>query len=93
MDFLSGDLDRLFTVLYELGHVEPLLNRDWKKLYVKTQARWPEVSEAIGRLNDLNNFRDMRDYIRSLPVDIVDALVIEVAREMAQFHGRNEILH
>lgn len=93
MDFISGDLDRIFTVLYELGRVEPLLDKDWKTLYRDSQDRWPEVSKAIGRLNVLNNLRDIRDYITALPNEIIDALVIEVAREMAQFHERDEILH
>jgi hypothetical protein len=93
MDFLSGDLDRLFSVLYEMGRVEPLLNQDWKALYRESQMRWPEVSKAIGCLNDLRAMPEIRSYIQSLPKEIVDALVIEVAREMAQFHGRDELLH
>lgn len=93
MDFISGDLDRIFTVLYEMGRVEPLLNKDWKELYRSSQTRWPEVSQAIGRLNVLNNLRDIRTYITALPNDIIDALVIEVAREMAQFYERGEVLH
>lgn len=93
MDFISGDLDRIFTVLYELGRVEPLLDKDWKELYRSSQKQWPEVSRAIGKLNVLNNLRDIRDYISELPADIIDALVIEVAREMAQFYDRGEVLH
>ena len=93
MDFISGDLDRVFTVLFEMGHVEPLLRKDWKQLYKDTQSRWPEVSEAIRSLNRLNNLRDMKEFIGTLPREIVDSLVLEVAREMADFHGRQESLH
>lgn len=93
MDFISGDLDRVFTVLYEMGHVEPLLERDWKKLYRETQRRWPEVSAAIQSINKLNNLRDMRDFISGLPRDVVECLVLEVARELADFHGRTDVLH
>jgi len=90
MDFISGDLDRIFTVLYELGRVEPLLKKDWKALYKKTESRWAEVARAIHRLNVMDNFPDMRAYITELPSEIVDALVLEVARELAEFQGRGD---
>jgi len=92
-DFLSGDLDRVFTVLFEMGRVQPLLERDWMELYRRSQARWPEVSTAIRKLNELNNLPDMKNFIKTLPSEIVESLVIEVAREMAQFHQRDEVLH
>jgi hypothetical protein len=93
MDFISGDLDRVFTVLYEMGRVEPLLKRDWKQLYRQTMDRWPEVSEAIHVLNSLDGLKEMREFIETLPSEIIDALVIEVARELADFQGRSEMLH
>jgi hypothetical protein len=93
MDFLSGDLDRMFTVLYEMGKVEPLLTRDWKKLYTESRHRWNEVSRAIKKLNALTNLRDMRLFLETLPSEILDALVVEVARELADFQGRDESLH
>ena len=93
MDFISGDLDRVFTVLFEMGKVEPLLNQDWKKLYRKSQDHWSEVSVAIKKLNALTNLRDIRVFLETLPDEIVDSLVVEVARELADFHGRNESLH
>jgi hypothetical protein len=93
MDFISGDLDRVFTVLYEMGRVEPILNRDWKELYQKTQERWPEVSKAIQKLNQLESLPEIRKFIAGLPADIIDALVVEVARELAHFQERSEVLH
>ena len=93
MDFISGDLDRVFTVLFEMGKVEPLLNKDWKKLYKKSRAQWSEVSAAIQKLNGLTNLRDIRLFLETLPSEILDSLVVEVARELADFHGRNESLH
>jgi hypothetical protein len=93
MDYLSGDLDRVFTVLFEMGRVEPLLKKDWKVLYRETQELWPEVSNAIQFLNNLKNLPDIRKFLKTLPNQIVDAIVIEVAREMAQYHGRDELLH
>ncbi len=93
-DFLSGDLDRVFTVLFEMGKVQPLLDKDWQELYRRSQQRWPEVSSAIKQLNTMKSLKEMRSYLGQLPADIVDALVIEVARELAQFHqATNELLH
>ena len=92
-DFLSGDLDRVFTVLFEMGRVEPLLKKDWQELYRRSQSQWPQVSSAIHTLNSLGNLPEMRKFISKLPSEIVDALVIEVARELAQYHQRDEVLH
>lgn len=93
MDFISGDLDRVFTVLFEMGKIEPLLNKDWKKLYRQSQAHWSEVSAAIKKLNNLTNLRDIRVFLETLSDNVVDSLVVEVARELADFQGRNESLH
>ena len=93
MSFLNGDLDQVFTVLYEMGRVEPLLKRDWKKLFVKSHERWVEVNTAIQSLNSLGTKTDIRGYIEKLPSPIVDALVVEVARELAAFYDRNEFVH
>jgi hypothetical protein len=93
MDFLNGDLDRVFTVLYEMGKIEPLLKRDWKEIYIQSQARWPEISTAIRKLNDLESLREIRDFLADLPGDIIEALVVEVAREMAHYQERGETLH
>src|SRR5438132_1194967 len=89
-DFISGDLDRVFTVLFELGHIEPLLKKDWKQLYRETQDRWEEVSQAIRTLNELHNLKEIRAFIQNLSPEIIDSLVVEVAREMAEYHDRGE---
>ena len=93
MDFISGDLDRVFTVLLEMGRVEPLLEKDWKKVYEQTRSRWGEVSQAIRQLNSLNNLRDIRIFIGTLPSEIIDALVVEVARELADYQENKGSIH
>lgn len=93
MDFISGDLDRVFTVLFEMGKVEPLLTQDWKKLYKQSQSHWAEVSAAIKKINQLTHLREMRLYLETLPGEVLNSLVVEVARELADFQGRNESIH
>ncbi len=93
MDFLSGDLDRVFTALYELGLIEPMLDKNWKELYRRSEELWPQLSIAIRKINKMSSIRDLRSYIESLPQDTVEALVIEVAREMAAFQERMETIH
>ncbi|MDZ4676945.1 MAG: hypothetical protein SGI74_05485 [Oligoflexia bacterium] len=93
MDFISGDLDRVFTVLYEMGRVEPILKRDWKVLYKQTQEQWSDVSVAIKKLNELQSLIEIRNYIAGLPAEVVDALVVEVARELANYQQRSEAIH
>lgn len=93
MEFINGDLDQVFTVLYEMGKIEPLLQKDWKKLYALNHSQWSEVSSAINSLNSLQCKTDMRQYLESLPEQIVEALVVEVARELANFYDRKESVH
>ena len=93
VNFLSGDLDRVFTALYELGMIEPMLGKDWGDLYERAQFQWKEVGHAIKKINRIENIKEMRNYIGSLPQQVVEALVLEVAREMAEFQERKEIIH
>ena len=93
MAFLSGDLDRIFTVLFEMGRVEPLLNKDWKKIYRQAQGYWGEINQAIGDLNSRKSLKDIREYLEVLPPHILDAIVIEVARELAEYQSKPEEMH
>lgn len=93
MDFLSGDLDRVFTALYELGMIEPMLGKDWSKLYAQNHKVWKDVGVAIKHLNKMGSTKEIRSFIETLPQHVVEALVIEVAREMAEFHERKEMVH
>ena len=93
MDCFSGDLDRVFTVLYEMGRIEPLLAKDWTHLYRNSINRWDEVSIAIKNLNSMSNLKEIRGFIENLPSEIIDALVVEVARELASYHEHKELLH
>ncbi|MBK9293149.1 MAG: hypothetical protein IPM57_01700 [Oligoflexia bacterium] len=93
MDFLSGDLDRVFTALYELGMIEPMLGKDWSKMYAQDHKVWKDVGGAIRKLNKMASLKEIRGFIETLPQRVVEALVIEVAREMAEFHERKEMVH
>ena len=88
MDFLSGDLDRIFSVLFEMGAVEPLLNKDWKEMLEANQFRWPEIGRTIKGLNACKSMNEIREFIKTLSPEMVNAVVIEVAREMANFQER-----
>lgn len=92
-NFLSGDLDRVFTALYELGMIEPMLGKDWGNLYDRSQFQWKEVGKAIKEINKIVSIKEMRSYIESLSQEVVEALVLEVAREMAEFQERKETIH
>ncbi len=92
--YLTGNLDRLFSVLFDLGYVEKLIHRDWKPIYQAMLSNWPEVSKVIAEINKYDNLNDLKAYINTLPVHIVDFIVIEVARELADYYDENkEMLH
>ena len=93
MQFISGDLDRGFTALFEPGRIQPMLNRDWKELFKQSERNYKEVTNAIGHLNTLRSLPEIRGFIESLPSDIVDGLVVEVARELAHYNEHSEMVH
>ena len=93
MDFLNGDLDNVFSVLYEMGKIEPMLNKDWKHLYQLNHDRWEQVSSIISGLNRLNCKNEIRGYLETLAEEMIEALVVEVARELAAFYDKARIIH
>jgi len=92
MNFLNGDLDQVFTVLYEMGKIEPLLEKDWKQLYQQNHEKWAEVNSVITSINRLNSKADIRNYLEILPPQMIEALVVEVARELAAFYDKDKTI-
>lgn len=93
MDFLSGNLDHVFSVLFELGYVDKMLKKDWRPTFRDSSENWKDVGAAIRKLNEMNSLKDIRSFVEGLPINVIDALVVEVAREYAEFAERGEMLH
>src|SRR5688500_17205233 len=90
--YLQGDLQAVFDALYEMGVIEPLLEKDWK-VSIKEMTTQPDRLFAI--LDVANTFQaDVKELIGRLQhfeEKTISFLAMEVAREFAYYHARNEI--
>lgn len=86
---LQGNLQNIFDALYNLGMIEPVLQRDWSEILAKAAGDIVQIEHMfdtvqthqadVGRLeNELRRYDDQS----------LSFLAMEVARELAQYHTR-----
>lgn len=90
--YLQGDLQTIFDALYEMGIIEPLLEKDWKE----PMQQMLQNSDGLFAIMDVvNSFQgDVKELIhrlRNFEDKTIQYLAMEVAREFADFHGRGEV--
>jgi hypothetical protein len=90
--YLQGNLQAVFDALYEMGMIEPVLEMDWKDALDDLKQN-PAILEKImvvvreyqgdppALIQALNEFDEQS----------LSYLAMEVAREFADFHSRNEV--
>lgn len=89
---LQGDLQAVFDALYEMGVIEPVLNKDWKPTLEEMSVGSPKLSSAIHIVNRCGRDREMlRQELKKLDQDSLEILAMEVAREYADFHLRQSL--
>jgi DNA-binding helix-hairpin-helix protein with protein kinase domain len=92
--FIQGDLQSVFDALFYLGVIDPVLNSDWDKALNDFKNHSSEVKEAIELANRSNG--DIKKLIEGLgqyESQTLEYVAMEVAREYANFHSRDEALH
>ena len=90
--YLQGNLQLLFDALYDMGVIGPVLEMDW-------QGAMKEMYDDPYRLFEVmkvaNKHQCDRDQLivklESFDEKTLGYLAMEVAREYADFHSRNEV--
>ncbi|OFZ12380.1 MAG: hypothetical protein A2Z20_00965 [Bdellovibrionales bacterium RBG_16_40_8] len=90
--YLQGNLQMLFDALYDMGVIGPVLEMDW-------QGAIKEMYNDPYRLFEVMNVANSNQYDRErlvMKLETFDEktlgyLAMEVAREYADFHSRNEV--
>ena len=90
--FLQGNLQAIFDALYYLGIIDPVLEMDWDEAL----SIMPNYSEDVQSLiRVVNDFRgsgeELAELLRSYDERTLGYLAMEVAREFADFHAREEL--
>lgn len=101
--YLQGDLQIVFDALYEMGMIEPVLKMDWQSALSEI-SHDPSVLVQVIRV--VNNHQvvgthpkndrqyssaDLAEKLENFDEKTLSYLAMEVAREYADFHSRNEV--
>jgi hypothetical protein len=94
MQHLQGDLQTVFDALYEMGVIEPVLNMDWKPMLGEiesgkanhTLSRVLRIANGCGK-----NRGQLITELGRLEKKELEILAMEVAREYAGYHTREQL--
>ena len=91
--FIQGNLQAVFDALYSMGIIDPVLKMDWKIIQQRMQAHPNRLGSALTAINACQGeIPALVSTMKSLDVDTVNFVALEVARELAEFTDR-KILH
>ena len=90
--YLQGNLQTVFDALYNLGVIDPVLEQDWTTALDEISNHYEDLTWVIESVNlhqgDVSEL--MRELERFDPTTL-SYLAMEVAREFADFHSREEL--
>ncbi len=89
---LQGDLQAVFDTLYDMGVIEPILNKDWRPVLEEISQGSPRLMHAIRIVNSCQNDRTLlRAELSKMDWKSLECLAMEVAREYADYHMRQTV--
>jgi hypothetical protein len=90
--YLQGNLQIVFDALYEMGVIEPVLKMNWQDALKEMNKNPHPLFEALKVANcHQNNSEELANQLENFDDEILSYLAMEVAREFADFHSREEI--
>jgi hypothetical protein len=90
--FLQGNLQLVFDALYGLGVIDPVLQMDWGKEMDDLPQYYNEFQQIIVAANHhQGDVSGLMHELNKFPVKTLHFLAMEVAREYAEFHSRENL--
>ncbi|NQY99574.1 MAG: cytochrome [Bdellovibrionales bacterium] len=90
--YIQGDLQCVFDALYHLGVIDPVLELDWTNAMESYDRHYSDVNEIIGVVNaNQNDVGALMKELKNFDDTTLGYLAMEVAREFAEFHSRDEL--
>jgi hypothetical protein len=90
--YLQGNLQKVFDALFHLGVIDPVLEMDWSKELDEMGSHWDEISEVV---KVANSYQDDMELLKvelgKFNQKTLGYLAMEVAREFADFHARENL--
>lgn len=92
MMVIQGNLQIVFDALFEMGIIDPVLKKDWKLALEGKPRHERSLSRAISIVNHyIDDRNEMLAQLRQFDDSTLELLAIEVAREYADFHSREQL--
>ena len=90
--YLQGNLQSVFDALYEMGLIEPVLNMDWSEAITDLRENPDTLNEIIQVINRYQaDPNTLKAELEKFDDRTLNYLAMEVAREFADFHSRQEV--
>lgn len=90
--YLQGNLQNVFDALYHLGVIDPVLEMDWTEAMEQMHRRWDDFSTIVSVANQYQDRPDLlMNELQKFTPDVLGYLAMEVAKEFADFHSREEL--
>lgn len=90
--FIQGNLQRIFDALYQLGLIEPVLEMDWQVAMEDIRTNPNSLTRVVNLVNGhFGSADELASALKGFDDKELSYLAMEVAREFADFHSRNQI--
>ena len=90
--FLQGNLQRVFDALYQMGLIEPVLEMNWSDALDEIKDDPIPLNRVVTVVNTHSgSAEDLVDALTCFDEKELSFLAMEVAREFADFHSRNQV--
>jgi hypothetical protein len=90
--YLQGNLQHVFDALYEMGMIEPVLKMDWQHAIKEIEHNPDSFHEVMSVVNThQEDYQTLMSKLELFSEKTLSYLAMEVAREFADYHSRNEV--
>lgn len=90
--FIQGNLQKVFDALFYMGVIDPVLEMDWTITIKEMDSNYDKLLEVLDVVNrDQGDYHTLMEHLKPFSEECLHYLALEVAREFADFHSREEL--
>ncbi|MGE0762551.1 MAG: cytochrome [Bdellovibrionales bacterium] len=90
--YLQGNLQTVFDALYHLGVIDPVLEMDWAQALDEMNQHAMAIDEIVQVANQYqDDVEILKSELGKFDEKALGYLAMEVAREFADFHAREDL--
>ena len=89
---LQGNLQQLFEALYNLGVIDPVLDKDWNVIMEKIEKDEARLAHIVRAANQSQgSVAQLMTTLRDFDAKSLEYLALEVAKEYADFYTKDAL--